>query len=88
MPFERKGFGLGIIRFLLAMAVVLSHIGSVMGEIIFSLPHGIIAVELFFIISGFYMALILSGKYSAPGKVKLFYLNRFLRLRGRRISMA
>jgi len=36
------------------------------------------AVELFFIISGFYMALVCSGKYS--GQLALFYTNRLLRL--------
>lgn len=39
---------------------------------------GRIAVEIFFAVSGFYMAMILSGKYSS--QVGTFYVNRFLRL--------
>jgi len=41
---------------------------------------GEIAVELFFIISGFYMSLILSEKYNTPDKIVIFYKNRFLKL--------
>ena len=39
------------------------------------------AVEIFFIISGFYMGLILRGKYEQRAhSTRLFYQNRFLRL--------
>lgn len=41
---------------------------------------GEIAVELFFIISGFYMALILNEKYNTSDKTIVFYKNRFLKL--------
>ena len=41
---------------------------------------GEIAVELFFIISGFYMSLILNEKYNTPDKILIFYKNRFLKL--------
>jgi peptidoglycan/LPS O-acetylase OafA/YrhL len=41
---------------------------------------GVIAVELFFIISGFYMALILNEKYNTPSTTIIFYKNRFLKL--------
>jgi peptidoglycan/LPS O-acetylase OafA/YrhL len=41
---------------------------------------GEIAVELFFIISGFYMALILNEKYNTTDKTIVFYKNRFLKL--------
>ncbi len=41
---------------------------------------GEIAVELFFIISGFYMALILNEKYNTFDKTVVFYKNRFLKL--------
>lgn len=41
---------------------------------------GKIAVELFFIISGFYMALILNEKYDTSDKTVVFYKNRFLKL--------
>jgi len=42
------------------------------------MPRGDIAVQLFFIISGFYMALILNTKYKSH--TNAFYKNRFLRL--------
>lgn len=66
---------MGVLRMLLAFAV-LSHHGAVTaGEL---LP-GSVSVRLFFIISGFYMALILDGKYG-PGSLRTFYGNRVLRL--------
>jgi peptidoglycan/LPS O-acetylase OafA/YrhL len=71
---------MGIIRILLAVSVVISHSTPLFG---LELVPGNIAVELFFIISGFYMALVLSEKYTLE-KDKLFWLNfyksRFLRL--------
>jgi len=63
----------GAIRLILALAVVLSHMpGSGIGFI-----SGGLAVQSFFIVSGFYMALVLEGKYADRG---LFYSNRLLRL--------
>lgn len=45
------------------------------------LPDGRTAVQLFYVISGFYMAFILNRKYmSLPGSTWLFYSNRILRL--------
>jgi len=69
---------MGIIRLLLALSVVISHLGAVFGVRI--IP-GDLAVECFFIISGFYMSLILGDKYqlNRSGILK-FYLNRYLRL--------
>ena len=67
-------FGLGLLRTLLAISVVLNHTQGVPG---FKCVNGGLAVEGFFIISGFYMFLILDRGYSSPGS---FYLNRFLRL--------
>ncbi|MFO7718811.1 MAG: acyltransferase, partial [Gillisia sp.] len=44
-------------------------------------PNGITAVQLFYVISGFYMALILNRKYTDQKDANwLFYSNRFLRL--------
>lgn len=64
---------MGYLRFLLAFAVVLHHTpGSPY------LFNGGFAVELFFMISGFYMALVLRKKYA--GKTYEFYTNRLLRL--------
>ncbi|MGE0740976.1 MAG: acyltransferase family protein [Hyphomonadaceae bacterium] len=64
---------MGMIRVALAMAVVLSHLPMAS----FKFLSGGLAVQSFFIISGFYMSLVLSGKYADTG---LFYSNRLLRL--------
>ncbi|NCO00447.1 MAG: acyltransferase [Epsilonproteobacteria bacterium] len=68
---------MGTIRLLLAISVVIAHSTPVFGQ---RLWGGEIAVELFFIISGFYMSLILSEKYNTPDKIVIFYKNRFLKL--------
>src|SRR5678816_3051036 len=65
---------LGLIRVLLAMAVLFGHLPILDVHII----GAALAVQAFFIVSGFYMALVLSGKYS--GQAGLFYSNRLLRL--------
>lgn len=64
---------MGAIRVLLALAVLLSHLPMAHYHIL----SGGLAVQAFFIISGFYMALVLDGKYRDTG---LFYSNRLLRL--------
>lgn len=64
---------MGLIRVLLALAVLLSHLPLAHYHIL----SGGLAVQAFFIISGFYMALVLDGKYRDAG---LFYSNRLLRL--------
>jgi peptidoglycan/LPS O-acetylase OafA/YrhL len=67
---------MGIIRVLLALSVVLGHLES--GFRMISPP---LAVESFFIISGFYMSLILNEKYiNANNSYKLFITNRLLKL--------
>lgn len=68
---------MGLIRLLLAISVVIAHSSSLFGQ---TLWGGELAVELFFIISGFYMALILNEKYNTPDKTVVFYKNRFLKL--------
>jgi peptidoglycan/LPS O-acetylase OafA/YrhL len=68
---------MGAIRFLLAVTVVLNHAGPLFGLIF---TDAYIAIKIFFIISGFYMSLILSSKYVGPGTYRLFITNRFLRL--------
>lgn len=69
---------MGILRLLLALAVVIAHSSPVFG---LRLTGGTIAVQAFYIISGFYMALILNEKYIGENKsYKLFISNRFLRL--------
>ena len=64
---------MGVVRVALALAVVLSHLPPAT----FHFISGGLAVQGFFIISGFYMALVLSGKYTSAA---LFYSNRLLRL--------
>lgn len=61
---------------MLAISVVLSHSHAFFG---FFGPGGS-AVPAFFIISGFYMSLILSNKYDGRHRIWLFYSNRALRL--------
>jgi peptidoglycan/LPS O-acetylase OafA/YrhL len=69
---------MGILRTVLAIAVIATHFGVIWG---LRLVRGPMAVETFFIISGFYMSLILNEKYIREnGAYKLFITNRFLRL--------
>ena len=70
---------MGLLRLLLAAAVVAEHSTPIFG---LSFTGGHLAVRLFFIISGFYMALILTTKYTAdhPNRYWLFISNRFLRI--------
>lgn len=69
---------MGLVRFLLAASVVIGHAPSS----VLKLFPGNMAVEIFFIISGFYMSLILSSKYhvSDTRGILDFYASRFLRL--------
>jgi peptidoglycan/LPS O-acetylase OafA/YrhL len=61
---------------LLALSVVLGHVHGVHG---YQMTGGRFAVQAFFIVSGFYMALILEGPY-ARVPARLFYENRLLRI--------
>lgn len=67
---------MGLMRFLLAMSVVSGHLYFLTKTDV--LIPGDLAVEVFYSISGFYMSLILCGKYR--DRTTTFYLNRFLRL--------
>ena len=66
---------MGSIRLFLAFAVLVSHADACDVNII----PGHVAVQAFFIISGFYMSLILEQKYDKRS-VFVFYTNRLLRL--------
>ncbi|MFZ9847896.1 MAG: acyltransferase family protein [Flavobacteriales bacterium] len=69
---------MGLIRFILAIGVVFSHAGMAFG---FTSLGGSVAVQAFFIISGFYIALILNEKYiEQNNSYQLFISNRFLRI--------
>jgi len=64
---------MGVLRLLLAFAVLLSHLPPAKTKFV----SGGLAVQGFFVVSGFYMALVLDGKYR---DTRLFYSNRLLRL--------
>jgi peptidoglycan/LPS O-acetylase OafA/YrhL len=68
---------MGFLRIFMALAVVVGHSSTVLGY--FGLPAHV-AVHAFFIISGFYMALITSGKYAGNNGLVAFYTGRFFRL--------
>jgi peptidoglycan/LPS O-acetylase OafA/YrhL len=69
---------LGILRVLLSISVVISHSAPVLG---ITLVGGMAAVESFYILSGFYMSLILNEKYvDAKGGNRLFISNRLIRI--------
>jgi len=69
---------MGLIRFLLAISVLIVHSDPIFG---LRLLPGYLAVQSFYIISGFYMALIFNEKYSHTQRpLFYFYSNRFLRL--------
>lgn len=65
---------MGSLRLFLALCVAFGHFGTPLG-----FPTSDIAVQSFFVISGFYMALVLNEKYG-PGSYWLFISNRLLRL--------
>lgn len=68
---------MGLLRLILAITVVIAHSQPLFG-LFFTGP--VIAVQTFYIISGFYMALILNEKYVGPGSYRLFITNRLLRI--------
>lgn len=68
---------MGCLRLFLALTVVIAHTDSFFG---FQSIGGSAAVEMFFMISGFYMMLILNEKYIGSGSYKLFISNRFLKI--------
>jgi len=68
---------MGILRTILALAVVVYHSFTIFG---LRLCGGQIAVESFFIISGFYMAFVLNEKYVGVGSYRTFLWSRFYRI--------
>lgn len=66
---------MGLLRLFLAISVVVSHTGPLFGLQLLPGPE---AVRIFFMISGFYMALVLDQKYG--DRPLLFYSNRALRI--------
>lgn len=72
--FPAQDLPMGTLRFLLAFTVAYGHLAKPL-----SFPTSDIAVQSFFVISGFYMALVLNEKYG-PNDYWLFISNRLLRL--------
>jgi len=69
---------MGLLRLFFALGVVIVHSYSVFG---YRVVNSTVAVNSFFIISGFYMALILHEKYiGKKSSYRLFLGNRFLRI--------
>ncbi|MFJ2362190.1 acyltransferase family protein [Pseudomonas sp. NPDC087697] len=67
---------MGSYRLLLAILVAISH----MGKTVAGLNPGVIAVISFLIISGFVMTSLIERNYNTPEKIRLFYVDRALRL--------
>lgn len=72
---------MGFLRFFLALSVAVSHLPGPP----FRLVYAVVAVCAFFIISGFYMAMVLSTHYD---KATEFYWARFTRLYPAYVAMA
>lgn len=69
---------MGCLRFLLALTVIFAHVGTFLG---FSMGDGRVAVQTFYMISGFYMSLVWSEKYSKlSSPISTFYISRALRI--------
>lgn len=68
---------MGLLRLLLALAVLLQHSGGIAG---YAMIGGPLAVQGFFIISGFYMGLVLNERYDRPALNSVFLINRALRI--------
>ncbi len=67
---------MGGLRLLLATSVAYGHLGHFLG---FPLVPGDTAVQCFYVVSGFYMSLVLNGKYASAG-YWTFLSNRMLRI--------
>lgn len=72
---------MGLLRFMLALAVASGHASGFFGTDIYPKVPGSHAVQLFYMISGFLIALILSGKYTdTPQGNWIFYSNRAVKI--------
>jgi len=68
-------FGTGLIRFLLAFSVVVEHTSEIYG---FNIINSVVAVRLFYVLSGFYISLVLGQKYK--NNILHFWKNRILKI--------
>ena len=70
---------MGVLRLWLAIAVVLEHTSPWKGILAQPL-NGNLAVSAFYVISGFYIQLLISDKYAGqPNWIRNFYASRALR---------
>jgi peptidoglycan/LPS O-acetylase OafA/YrhL len=69
---------MGTLRTIFALAVAISHAGGITGYVPM---NGDAAVQAFYVISGFYMAMVFAEKYSAvEAPARTFWTSRYLRL--------
>jgi peptidoglycan/LPS O-acetylase OafA/YrhL len=69
---------MGVVRIILVLAVVIGHIGPFFG---YAPIEPAAAVQCFYVLSGFYMALVLERAYSGDAAgVRRFYVSRYVRL--------
>ncbi len=71
---------MGLLRLLLALAVVADHAGPAFGWTALRMTGGPLAVQMFYVVSGFYMALVLNEKYLGSGAWWAFAKSRAVRL--------
>lgn len=71
---------MGLLRLLLALAVVADHAGPAFGMQWLRMTNAPLAVQVFYVVSGFYMALVLNEKYAGEGAYAAFAKSRLLRL--------
>ena len=72
---------MGLLRVLLALSVLFEHTGGLATPWgVYTIIGGPLAVECFFIISGFYMGLVLNERYDRPALTRAFYANRAIRI--------
>lgn len=69
---------MGALRLLLALLVVYAHAGRSTETVQWLFGHAVFAVRAFFVISGLYMAMILTERYQAS--ISGFYASRILKL--------
>ena len=75
--FKAKQWSMGLVRIILAISVFLGHAWPIFPPKIHEMSGGIVSVRLFYIISGYLIAMVLNEKYAS---LKNFYLSRALRL--------
>jgi len=76
---------MGLLRLVLAVSVLMAHMGNFVHRpkktlLGLTFVDADVAVQCFFILSGFYMALVLNEKYRGPGSYSIFITQRFFRL--------